>query len=134
MTVIDASAVLDVVLRTERGRRLTASVLDPTRSLAAPELIDIEFLQVLRRFARSGRISDVRAIQALEDYRDLPIERYPHLPFLSRAWELRHTVSAYDAVYVVLAEALDAPLLTTDDALSRAIANAADIRVRLAPT
>lgn len=88
------------------------------RTVCAPHLIDIEVTQALRRYARSGEISDERGREALADLADLPISRYPHTALLPRIWELRNNITAYDAVYVALAEALDAVLLTRDRRLA----------------
>jgi predicted nucleic acid-binding protein len=88
--------------------------------LTAPELIDLEVVSTLRRAARAGRLDDRRSGQALADLAALPLRRVPHLPLLSRVWELRDNLTAYDAAYVALAEALDALLLTADGPLGRA--------------
>lgn len=87
--------------------------------LAAPELIDLEVVSTLRRAARAGRLDDRRSGQVLTDLAALPLRRVPHLPLLSRIWELRDNLTAYDAAYVALAEALDALLLTADEPLGR---------------
>jgi predicted nucleic acid-binding protein len=65
-------------------------------------------------------MTDQRAHEALADFLDLPVTRYPHQPFLDRIWELRHNLTAYDAAYVALAEVLHAPLITCDRALALA--------------
>lgn len=88
--------------------------------LAAPELIDLEIVSTIRRAARAGRLDDRRSGQALTDLVALPLRRVPHLPLLSRVWELRDNLTAYDAAYVALAEALDALLLTADGPMGRA--------------
>lgn len=88
--------------------------------LVAPELIDLEVVSTIRRAARAGRLDDRRSGQALTDLAALPLRRVPHLPLLSRIWELRDNLTAYDAAYVALAEALDALLLTADGPLGRA--------------
>jgi predicted nucleic acid-binding protein len=90
-------------------------------------LIDIEVAQVLRRFLRRGDINPERGRVALQNLADLPLVRYPHERLLPRVWELRNNLTAYDAVYVALAEVLDAPLLTRD----RRIAAAPGIRARI---
>ncbi len=89
-------------------------------SLHAPQLIDIEVTQVLRRYTLAGALTPQRSQEALDDLLDFPIERYPHAPFIQRVWELRNNLTAYDAVYVALAEGLKAPLLTRDARLATA--------------
>jgi predicted nucleic acid-binding protein len=88
--------------------------------LVAPELIDVEVMSTLRRAARAKRLDQRRSAQALADLAALPIQRIPHLPLLGRVWELRDNLSAYDACYVALAEALGAELLTADGRIKRA--------------
>lgn len=88
--------------------------------LAAPELIDLEVVSVLRRADRAGRLDDRRSGLVVTDLAALPLRRVPHLPLLSRIWELRDNLTAYDAAYVALAEALAALLLTADGPLGRA--------------
>jgi len=87
--------------------------------LAAPALIDLEVASVWRGLARGGHLDHRRVGLALDDLRDLPIQRVEHTPFLARCWELRDNLTIYDAAYVALAEALQAPLLTGDRRLSR---------------
>jgi len=82
--------------------------------------LDVEVTQVLRRLERAGTLSTGRAEEALDDLRALRIVRHPTLGLLDRIWTLRRNLSAYDALYVALAEALEAPLVTTDQRLSRA--------------
>jgi predicted nucleic acid-binding protein len=89
-------------------------------TLHAPHLIDLEVAQVLRRYVRSGVISAERAVEALTDLADFPLTRYPHFVLLTRVWQMRHALTAYDAAYLALAEALDSPLVTRDRALTRA--------------
>ena len=97
------------------GRVLFAA----SQTLHAPHLIDLEIAQVLRRYVRSAIISADRGAEAVSDFLDLPLTRYPHFVLLTRVWEMRHNVTAYDAAYLALAEALDAPLITRDRALAR---------------
>lgn len=118
MIVLDASAVIEILLRPERHRPLLDRVLDPGQSLVAPHNLDLEVAQVLRRYASGREISASRAEAACEDYRGLRISRYPHTPLLSRIRSLRNICTAYDAAYMALAEALDGPLLTCDTALA----------------
>ena len=87
--------------------------------LAAPALIDLEVASVWRGLARGGHLDPRRVGLALDDLRDLPIQRVEHTPFLARCWELRDNLTIYEAAYVALAEALQAPLLTGDRRLSR---------------
>jgi predicted nucleic acid-binding protein len=98
--------------------RVAARLFRPGETLHAPHLIDLEVAQVLRRYALAGDVDAGRGREALEDLADLPISRYPHGLFVSRIWELRRNVTAYDAAYVALAEALAAPLVTRDAALA----------------
>ena len=89
------------------------------QTLHAPHLIDLEIAQVLRRYVRTAIISAERGADALSDFLDLPLTRYPHFVLLTRIWQMRHNLTAYDAAYLALAEALDAPLLTRDRALAK---------------
>lgn len=113
MIVADASAVLEVLLRRPLAERIE-SRLFAGDSLHAPHLIDLEVAQVLRRYWLSGELTEARSQEALDDLNDIPIERYPHEPFIDRIWQLRRNVSAYDGAYLALAEALEAVVITTD--------------------
>jgi predicted nucleic acid-binding protein len=126
--VLDASAILELLLQTDRGRALEARVTG-ARVLNAPHLLDLEVTQVLRRNTLRGVLAPARAEGALRDFSDLRIERYPHHPFLGRVWALRENATAYDAVYLALAEALDAPLITTDPKLARVPGHDARVEV-----
>jgi predicted nucleic acid-binding protein len=112
--VVDASAILELLLVTDKGRSLADRIAPPLETLHAPHLIDLEVAQVLRRYVARRQLDEPRAKQALDDLRDLDLNRYPHDVLLERIWELRHNASAYDAAYLALAEALGAPLLTSD--------------------
>ena len=118
MIVLDASAALELLLNTEGGTRVSARIADPAESLHSPHLLSVEVTQVLRRYATTGSVATDVAVSALDDLAALDIERYEHEPLLSRVWDLRDNVTAYDAVYLALAEALDAPLLTFDSKLA----------------
>jgi predicted nucleic acid-binding protein len=124
---VDASALLEVLLRTPKGERVEARLLSRGESLHAPHLVDVEVAQVLRRYAAAGTISAGRGQEALSDLADFPIVRYPHEPFLRRIWALRHNVTAYDAAYLALAEALPAPLVTCDGRLASAPGHSARV-------
>lgn len=128
MIVVDASAVLEVLLQTEKGRSLEDRLLGG-EVLNAPHLLDLEVAQVLRRHVLRGGLDASRAEGALRDYHDLQIERYPHHLFLGRIWELRANATAYDAAYLALAEALDAPLLTLDRKLAEIPGHGAQVEV-----
>ena len=114
MIVTDSSAVLEVLLRSQAGVEIEKRIFSFREILFAPHLLDLEVSQALRRYCNSGEMDVARGKEALEDLQDLPINRYPHDVFLPRIWELRHNMTAYDAVYVALAETLPAPLLTRD--------------------
>jgi predicted nucleic acid-binding protein len=127
--VLDASAALELLLRTPIGARVADRALTPDESLHAPHLLDVEVTQVLRRYALAGELTVDRAEEALLDLADLPLTRYAHTDLVSRIWGLRDSMTAYDGVYVALAEALDAPLLTSDGKLSRAHGHGARIEL-----
>lgn len=127
MIVLDASAVLEFLLRTPRAKKVESFLYDQDQSLHAPGLIDIEVVHTLRRLCFEGTITRTRAQEAIEDFLDLDIERYTHQPFVKRIWKLRNSLSAYDASYVVLAEILQAPLVTADIKLSNSHGHKAKI-------
>ena len=129
MIVLDASAAVDWLVQTPAAQRIESRIFSRTQSLHAPELLDLEVAQVLRRLVREGRLSAFRAEQAIQDLLDLRITRYPHTLLLPRIWQLRHNLSAYDAAYVVLAEKLGATLLTRDAKLAAAAGYAANIEI-----
>lgn len=129
MIVVDASAALEVLLSTAAATRVGERLFAAGETLHAPHLIDLEVAQVLRRYAVAGELGHDRAQQALDDFLDLPIIRYPHNVFLPRIWELRHNVTAYDAAYIALAEVLPAPLVTRDASLAAAPGHTARVEV-----
>lgn len=120
MTVLDASAAVDLLLGAPPfAQAVEEQVLAARGGLHAPHLLDVEVAQVLRRFVLAGVLRQERAERAIERLGELSITRYPHLRLLPRAFELRRNLTAYDAVNVALAEALDVPLLTRDAGLAR---------------
>ncbi len=129
MIVVDASAVIEVLLGTPAATRVAERLFDGGETLHAPHLLDVETAQVLRRYALAGALGAERGVEALEDLADFPITRYPHQPFLFRIWELRNNVTAYDAAYIALAEALDATLVTRDAKLASAAGHRARIEL-----
>jgi predicted nucleic acid-binding protein len=116
--------MLEVLLQTPAARRVGQHILAANETLHVPHLIDLEIAQVLRRYVRSGALANDRAEEALADLADLPLTRYPHFVLLPRIWQMRHNATAYDAAYLALAEALDAPLITRDRALARGSSHA----------
>ena len=120
MIVLDASALVELILDTATGQLVADRIADPAEGLHVPHVADIEVAQALRRYVREDEIDAAVAAVALDDLRALDLQRHPHEPLLGRVWELRQNLTAYDAVYVALAEVLDAVLLTCDRRLSQA--------------
>ena len=120
MIVLDASAVLELLLDTSLAHAVRQRLHEHDGRLAAPHLLEVEVTHVLRRYERAGELSDARARVAVIDLGDLPLSRYPHTPLLPRMWELRKNLTGYDAAYVALAEVLEAPLVTCDAKLAQA--------------
>jgi predicted nucleic acid-binding protein len=118
--VLDASALVELILDTPTGQLVADRIADPAEGLHVPHLADVEVVQALRRYLREGEIEADTAEVALDDLRALDLQRHAHEPLLGRVWELRENLTAYDAVYVALAEVLDAVLLTCDRRLSQA--------------
>ena len=129
MIVIDASALLEFLLQTSLGARVEARLFGEADELHAPHLLDVEIAQGLRRLVRTGEVSSGRAEEAIVDLTDLDLHRHAHLDLLNRAWKLRDNISAYDAMYVALAEAIDAPIVTCDSPLAKAPGHRARIEV-----
>jgi predicted nucleic acid-binding protein len=127
--VVDASAVLEALLRTPAAAAVEGRLFDSRQTLHAPHLIDVEVAQVVRRYAAAGELDAERGREALADLADLPLLRYPHDLLLPRIWELRHNLTAFDAAYVALAEALGAPLLTRDRRLAAAPGHHAQVEL-----
>lgn len=119
MLVVDTSAVLEAIVAREPAPGLIQR-LAQDGDLHAPHLIDTEVLHALRRLTLHRDLSDERAADARADFAELAIVRYPHEPFNDRVWDLRHNLTAYDATFIALAEALDAALVTCDARLAAA--------------
>lgn len=119
MLVVDASCLFEVVADTPRAAEI-ASRLAVDDEHVAPDVIDVEVFDVIRAQYLRGRLDGTAAGQAVADLRDWPGERFGHRWLLDRAWELRTSIRGWDAFYVALAEAFDAPLLTLDARLARA--------------
>ncbi|HWG03970.1 MAG TPA: type II toxin-antitoxin system VapC family toxin [Beijerinckiaceae bacterium] len=129
MIVVDASALLEVLLRSPAAKVVENRLFAPRQTLHAPHLLDVEVAQVIRRYAAKGDIDSARGRMALTDLTDFPLRRYPHDLLLPRIWDLRNNLTAYDATYVALAEALDASLLTRDRRLAAAAGHHARIEL-----
>jgi predicted nucleic acid-binding protein len=127
--VVDASALLEVLLRSPAAKVVENRLFAPRQTLHAPHLLDVEVAQVIRRYAAKGDIDSARGRMALTDLTDFPLRRYPHDLLLPRIWDLRNNLTAYDATYVALAEALDASLLTRDRRLAAAAGHHARIEL-----
>jgi predicted nucleic acid-binding protein len=127
--VVDASAIVEVLLNTTTGAALRRHLFASGQTLHVPHLTDVEVLQVLRRYSIAKVLDRERASEAFDDYAAMPFHRYPHSILLPRVWELRHNLTAYDAVYIALAEALCATLVTCHRALGSVSGHRAAILV-----
>jgi predicted nucleic acid-binding protein len=129
MIVVDASALLEFLLQTPLGTRVEVRLFRDQDEFHVPHLVDVEVTQGLRRLVRAGEVSPDRAADAIADLVDLDLHRHRHLDLLTRAWKLRANVTAYDAMYVALGEALDAPIVTCDAPLAKAPGHRAHVEV-----
>lgn len=129
MIVLDASCLLELLLQRPGKKIISQRLVDHGEELCAPSLIDVEVCHVLRRYSRLGELSARRGGEAIDELADFPLERYPHTLLLPRIWQLRNNLTAYDAAYVVLAEALNAVLLTCDKKLAKVTGHRATIEV-----
>jgi len=121
--------MLEFLLQTPLGTRVEARLFRDGDAFHAPHLLDVEVAQGLRRLVRTGEVLADRAEEALEDLSDFDLRRHAHLDFLGRIWELRDNLTAYDALYVALAEALGAWLITCGRPLRAAPGREAQIEV-----
>jgi predicted nucleic acid-binding protein len=135
MMVLDASAAVDALLNVQPNAMQIQERIkqedsgDLRENLHVPHLFGVEVLHALRRLILTGHLSETRANRAVNAMLNMRLARYPHEPFAGRIWELKDNVSAYDAAYVALAEALDAPLITTDRRLAQASAHKAKVEL-----
>ena len=129
MIVVDASSITEFLLQTPLGLRVEARLFRDADQLHAPHLLDVEVVQALRRLVRAGDVPPARADEALDDLAALAIRRHSHFDLLGRAWELRDNLTAYDAMYVALAEATDSVLVTCDGQLGATPGHTAQIEV-----
>jgi predicted nucleic acid-binding protein len=120
LVVADGSALVEYLLRTDLAASLERTIHSPDADLHVPALCDVEVTAGLRRGLLGGALSEERAAEAIDDYLDLPLARHGHQRLLSRVLGLKENFSAYDAIYVALAESLGAELLTADAALAEA--------------
>jgi predicted nucleic acid-binding protein len=127
--VLDASVILEVLLRTPDSDAISDRILTSREQLHAPHLLDLEVAQVLRRYVARGELTEPRGREALDVLTVFPLTRYSHEPLLGRIWELRESLTGYDAAYVALAEALGVTLLTRDQRLARATGIRATIQL-----
>jgi len=129
MIVLDASAAIDWLLRTPAGQRIEERIYARQDTLHSVHLLDVEFVQVLRRLVRQGIVNPGRAELAIEDLLALRITRHAPVLLLRRIWRLRQNLTAYDAAYVALAEELRAPLITRDQRMGAAAGHTAAVEV-----
>jgi len=127
--VVDASALASVVAAPAPKRELVRRL--STIDGVAPELMDAEVLDAIRKFVLRGALNAAEGEAAVRRAREAPIARVPHRPLLARVWELRSTVAVYDAFYVALAEQLDVPLVTCDKKLAGASGH--NVQIELYP-
>lgn len=129
MIVVDSSAMVNLLLRRPRAASIFARLFDHRGAIAAPHLVDVEVAHALRRQALAGEIDDERLHRATGQLSSFPLRRFGHELLIARALELRANVTAYDGVFLALAEALRAPLLTSDARLADVPGHRADVVV-----
>jgi predicted nucleic acid-binding protein len=129
LIVVDASVLANVIGDDGTDGRRARQELRAADGVAAPDLVDVETVAVLRKRWLAGDITDQRFADAVGDLEDLEFDRYPSLQFMRRAYQLRANVTVYDAAYVALAEALGCVLVTADGRLANAAGPRCSFRV-----
>ena len=129
MIVLDASAAIDWLIQSPAGQLIGQRIRSRQETIHVPHLFDIEVTQVLRRLVWQGVISEQRADIAVQDLLSLRVVRYPHFILLSRVWQLRQNLTAYDAAYVALAERLRAALVTRDTRIASSSGHTAQVEL-----
>ena len=129
MIVVDASAVIEMLLHSPAAAAVERRIFGSRETLHAPHLLDVEVAHAFRRYAAAGAMSSERGHEALTLLIDFPVQRHPHRSLLARIWTLRNNLTVYDAAYVALAEALDAPLITRDRRLARSSGHRARVEL-----
>lgn len=129
MLVADASAIVELLRATPHGLEIEAYLFAGSEIVAAPHLLDVEVLQVLRKLDRTNRVAARRSEQMLEDLGDLAITRYDHETLRPAMWRLRHNLTMYDAAYVALAELIGARIVTCDAKLAQSTGHGAAFRL-----
>ena len=119
MIVLDASFVVELLTNGELANSLKDHLMTHDDSFVVPHLLDVEVLSAIRRLIATQRIDSHRTEQFLTELALLPVERYSHIPLLSRIWELRRNFTCYDAAYIALAEATGSTLYTCDSKLTK---------------
>ena len=119
MIVLDASVVVELLTNGRLADSLRRELSGRSDSFIVPHLLDVEVVSALRNLTAGLRLDSHRSEQLFRALAALPVERYPHTPLLGRVWELRHNFTAYDAVYIALAEATNSILYTSDAKLRK---------------
>ena len=129
MIIVDASVVVDLLIKPPAEVAPIKARLAGERSSHAPPLLDAEVTHALRRLLLDGRLTDLSARRALRDFAVMGLKRWPHRALLGRALALRHQLSAYDGIYVAMAEVTGATLVTRDARLTRATGHRARVEL-----
>ena len=129
MIVLDASIVVHVCIDSEDGDDVLKQIFDQPTALAAPDVISLEFIQVMRRYVRIGRMTLEQSQFAFTSFDRLGLNIYAHATLRDRIWSLRDNLTAYDAAYFALAEQLGAPLWTRDRKFAEIPNHAVEVKI-----